>query len=73
MVLATNVAETSLTIPYVVAVFDSGRSKKLAFDPKTQISSLKEGWCSLASAAQRKGRAGRVRPGVCVRLYTSNE
>ena len=73
MVLATNVAETSLTIPDVVAVFDSGRSKKLAFDPKTQISSLKEGWCSLASAAQRKGRAGRVRPGVCVRLYTSNE
>jgi len=73
MVLATNVAETSLTIPDVVAVFDSGRSKKLLFDPKTQISSLKEGWCSLASAAQRKGRAGRVRPGVCVRLYTSNE
>ena len=73
MVLATNVAETSLTIPDVVAVFDSGRSKKLLFDPKRQISSLKEGWCSLASAAQRKGRAGRVRPGVCVRLYTSNE
>ena len=73
LVLATNVAETSLTIPDVVAVFDSGRSKKLAFDPKTQISSLKEGWCSLASAAQRKGRAGRVRPGVCVRLYTSAE
>jgi hypothetical protein len=71
--LATNVAETSLTIPDIVAVFDSGRSKKLLFDPKTQISSLKEGWCSLASAAQRKGRAGRVRPGVCVRLYTSNE
>ena len=73
LVLATNVAETSLTIPDVVAVFDSGRSKKLAFDPRTRLSSLKEGWCSLASAAQRKGRAGRVRPGVCVRLYTAAE
>ena len=73
LVLATNVAETSLTIPDVVAVFDSGRSKKLAFDPKTRLSSLKEGWCDLASAEQRKGRAGRVRPGVCVRLYTAAE
>lgn len=73
LVLATNVAETSLTIPDVVAVFDSGRSKKLAFDEKTQLSALRLGWCSLASAAQRKGRAGRVRPGVCVRLYTAAE
>ena len=73
LVLATNVAETSLTIPDVVAVFDSGRSKKLAFDEKTQLASLRLGWCSLASAAQRKGRAGRVRPGVCVRLYTAAE
>ena len=73
LVLATNVAETSLTIPDISIVFDCGRSKKVTHDPSTGFSSLKEGWCSVASATQRKGRAGRVRPGVCVRLYGEEE
>ena len=70
IVLATNVAETSLTIPDVTYVVDTGRAKRLTHDPATRLSALREGWCSAASAAQRKGRAGRVRPGVCVRVYS---
>ena len=70
IVLATNVAETSLTIPDVTYVVDTGRAKRLTHDPATRFSALREGWCSAASAAQRKGRAGRVRPGVCVRVYS---
>lgn len=73
IVLATNVAETSLTIPDITVVFDSGRVKKNVFDPKSHMSSLKEGWCSLASSTQRAGRAGRVCPGVCIRLFTKEE
>ena len=69
IVLATNVAETSLTIPDVVYVVDSGRVKRLTHDPTTHLAALTEGRCSRASAAQRRGRAGRVKPGVCVRLY----
>jgi HrpA-like RNA helicase len=73
IVLATNVAETSLTIPDVAFVFDSGRVKKMWYDTQTERSSLRESWCSLVSSTQRKGRAGRVRPGVCVRLFTKTE
>ena len=69
VVLATNVAETSVTIPDVTHVVDTGRVKRMTFDARTQLAKLTEGWCSKASAAQRKGRAGRVRPGVCIRLY----
>ena len=69
VVLATNAAETSVTIPDVTVVIDTGRVKRMTFESRTQLASLTEGWCSLASAAQRRGRAGRVRAGVCVRLY----
>lgn len=69
VVLATNAAETSVTIPDVTVVVDTGRVKRMTFETRAQLASLTEGWCSSASAAQRRGRAGRVRAGVCVRLY----
>ena len=70
VVLSTNVAETSVTIPDVAAVIDTGRVKRLRRDPSVPgVASLREGWCSRASATQRMGRAGRVREGLCVRLY----
>lgn len=72
VVLATNAAETSVTIPDVTIVIDTGRVKRMTHEPRTQLASLTEGWCSAASAAQRRGRAGRVRAGVCVRLYEKN-
>ncbi|KAJ9511099.1 hypothetical protein QJQ45_013149 [Haematococcus lacustris] len=69
VVLATNIAETSITIPDVTAVVDSGRSRQVGYDPLNKIESLTQGWISWSSAEQRKGRAGRVQPGVCYRLY----
>lgn len=70
IILSTNVAETSLTIEGVVAVVDSGLARVARTSPWTGLSSLDTLPISRASAAQRAGRAGRVRPGVCVRLYT---
>jgi ATP-dependent RNA helicase DHX57 len=70
VVVATNVAETSITIDDVTCVIDAGRVKEMGFDPGRGIARLLEGWVSRASAAQRRGRAGRVRPGVCYRLYS---
>jgi HrpA-like RNA helicase len=69
VVVATNVAETSITIDDVVYVIDSGRVKETAFDAFTGISRLVEGNVSRASANQRRGRAGRTQPGECWRLY----
>ncbi|KAI9743884.1 MAG: putative ATP-dependent RNA helicase DHR1 [Claussenomyces sp. TS43310] len=71
IVLATNVAETSLTIPGIRYVFDCGRSKERKFDRQTGIQSFEIGWISKASASQRAGRAGRTGPGHCYRLYSS--
>lgn len=71
IVLATNVAETSLTIPGVRYVFDCGRSKEKQYDVSTGIQSFRVGWISKASANQRAGRAGRTGPGHCYRLYSS--
>jgi ATP-dependent RNA helicase DHX37/DHR1 len=71
IVLATNVAETSLTIPGIRYVFDCGRSKERVYDPTTGVQSFEVGWISKASAEQRKGRAGRTGPGHCYRLYSS--
>ena len=71
VVLATNVAETSLTIPGMRYVFDCGRSKERKFDPVTGVQSFEIGWISKASANQRSGRAGRTGPGHCYRLYSS--
>ncbi|KAL0267172.1 UNVERIFIED_CONTAM: hypothetical protein PYX00_009520 [Menopon gallinae] len=70
-VVATNVAETSLTIPHIKYVVDSGKTKKKMFDKVTGVTSYEITWCSKASANQRAGRAGRVGPGHCYRLYSS--
>lgn len=71
VILATNVAETSLTIPGIRFVFDSGRSKEKKFDRTTGVQTYEIGWISKASASQRAGRAGRTGPGHCYRLYSS--
>ncbi|KAI4884305.1 hypothetical protein NFI96_025725, partial [Prochilodus magdalenae] len=70
-VVATNVAETSLTIPGIKYVVDCGRVKKRFYDRVTGVSSFKVTWISQASANQRAGRAGRTEPGHCYRLYSS--
>jgi ATP-dependent RNA helicase DHX37/DHR1 len=71
VILATNVAETSLTIPGIRYVFDAGRSKERKYDRTTGVQSFEVGWISKASASQRAGRAGRTGPGHCYRLYSS--
>lgn len=71
VILATNVAETSLTIPGIRYVFDCGRSKERRFDRNTGVQTFEVGWISKASASQRSGRAGRTGPGHCYRLYSS--
>ncbi|KAM3611065.1 uncharacterized protein V6R79_012970 [Siganus canaliculatus] len=70
-IVATNVAETSLTIPGIKYVVDCGRVKKRFYDRVTGVSSFKVTWTSQASANQRAGRAGRTEPGHCYRLYSS--
>ena len=69
VVLATNIAETSLTIPGVRVVVDSGLVRRSRFDPATGMSRLETERISRASAEQRQGRAGRVEPGVCYRAW----
>jgi ATP-dependent RNA helicase DHX37/DHR1 len=71
IVVATNVAETSLTIPGIRYVFDCGRAKEKKYDLVTGVQSFEVGWISKASANQRSGRAGRTGPGHCYRLYSS--
>ena len=71
VVLATNVAETSLTIPGIRYVFDCGRSKERKYDRRSGVQSFEVGWISKASASQRAGRAGRTGPGHCYRMYSS--
>uniref|UniRef100_A0A8C9YIY1 Activating signal cointegrator 1 complex subunit 3 n=1 Tax=Sander lucioperca TaxID=283035 RepID=A0A8C9YIY1_SANLU len=66
-VVATNVAETSLTIPGIKYVVDCGRVKKRFYDRVTGVSSFRVTWTSQASANQRAGRAGRTEPGHCYR------
>lgn len=70
VVLATNIAETSLTIDNIIYVVDSGFVKQTAYNPRTGLDSLIVTPISKASANQRAGRAGRVAPGKCFRLYT---
>ena len=73
IVLATNIAETSLTIEGVHVVIDSGLTRRLRYDPATGMNRLVTIPVSRASAEQRKGRAGRLGPGICYRLYDSRE
>ncbi|KAF5382586.1 hypothetical protein D9615_002788 [Tricholomella constricta] len=71
VVVSTNVAETSLTIPGIRYVVDCGRAKERRYDIKNGIQAFVVNWISKASAAQRAGRAGRTGPGHCYRLYSS--
>ncbi len=73
VVVATNVAETSLTIEGVRIVIDSGLARVPRFDPWRGINTLRVESVSRASADQRAGRAGRTAPGLCVRLWTERE
>lgn len=73
VIVATNIAETSVTIDGVTTVIDSGLAKINYYNPRTYTSSLIEGPISKASCNQRKGRAGRTQPGVCYRLYTKED
>ncbi|KAK2447381.1 RNA helicase family protein [Trifolium repens] len=70
VVISTNIAETSLTLEGIVYVVDSGFSKQRFYNPISDIENLVVAPISRASAKQRAGRAGRVRPGKCYRLYT---
>ncbi|MGF1449797.1 MAG: ATP-dependent helicase HrpB [Opitutales bacterium] len=73
IIVATNVAETSLTIDGVTAVIDAGLARQAAFDPRRGINTLVTGPISQAAAEQRAGRAGRTAPGVCLRLWSEKE
>ena len=73
VVLATNVAETSVTIPGVTAVVDSGLARILRFDPARGLDRLEQAPIARDSADQRAGRAGREGPGLCLRLWSSRE
>lgn len=73
IVLATNVAETSLTIPRIACVIDSGLARVSRWSPVRGVQRLQIEPVSRASARQRMGRCGRVRDGVCVRLYAETE
>ncbi|KAK2498468.1 hypothetical protein MC885_008233, partial [Smutsia gigantea] len=70
IILSTNIAETSITVNDVVFVIDSGKVKEKSFDGLNFVTMLKMVWISKASAIQRKGRAGRCRPGICFRLFS---
>jgi ATP-dependent RNA helicase DHX57 len=72
VVVATNVAETSITIDDIVAVIDTGRVKETSYDPQNNMRKLEEVWASRAACKQRRGRAGRVQAGKCYKLYTRN-
>jgi ATP-dependent helicase HrpB len=73
VILSTNVAESSITIDGVVAVIDSGLSRVAGHSPWSGLPTLNVARISKASATQRAGRAGRTRPGRCLRLYTSQD
>lgn len=70
VIVATNVAETSITIPGVRMVVDSGTARVFRVDPKRGLNALRTEPISRASADQRAGRAGRTAPGTCVRLWS---
>ena len=73
IVLATSIAETSLTLPDIRIVVDGGRARRALYDPSSGMSRLVTERVTRAEAAQRAGRAGRVTEGVCYRLWTKGE
>ncbi|PNS15386.1 ATP-dependent RNA helicase DHX36 [Sphaceloma murrayae] len=72
IVLATNIAETGITIPDVTCVVDTGKHKEMRFDERRQLSRLIQSFISRANAKQRRGRAGRVQEGICFHLFTKH-
>ncbi|OAR02589.1 hypothetical protein LLEC1_00327 [Akanthomyces lecanii] len=70
IVLATNIAETGITIPDVTCVIDTGKHREMRFDERRQLSRLIDTFISKANAKQRRGRAGRVQKGLCFHMYT---
>eukprot|EP00931_Biecheleriopsis_adriatica_P057802 TRINITY_DN34311_c0_g1_i1.p1 TRINITY_DN34311_c0_g1~~TRINITY_DN34311_c0_g1_i1.p1 ORF type:complete len:1373 (-),score=333.98 TRINITY_DN34311_c0_g1_i1:126-4199(-) len=73
VILGTNIAESSVTIGDVEVVVDSGLQRELTYDPKRRMSSLDTVWVSQSGAVQRQGRAGRVRAGRVLRLYSREQ
>lgn len=72
IVIATNIAETGITIPDVTCVIDTGRHREMRFDEKRQISRLLNCFIAKSNATQRRGRAGRVQNGLCFHLFTKD-
>ncbi|KAM6481204.1 P-loop containing nucleoside triphosphate hydrolase protein [Trichoderma sp. SZMC 28011] len=70
IVLATNIAETGITIPDVTCVIDTGKHREMRFDEKKQLSRLIDTFISRANAKQRRGRAGRVQNGLCFHMFS---
>jgi len=70
IVLATNIAETGVTIPDITCVIDIGKHKEMRFDERRQLSRMTQSFISRANAKQRRGRAGRVQEGLCFHLFT---
>jgi len=73
VILSTNIAETSLTIADVTLVIDSGLARRVDYEQRTGISRLRTTRISMASAEQRRGRAGRVQAGHCIRLWSQDQ
>jgi HrpA-like RNA helicase len=71
IVLATNIAETAVTVDDCTCVVDCGRHKERSYDAYAGVATLQAAWISQASSTQRRGRAGRCRPGECYRLYSA--
>ena len=70
IVLATNIAETSITIDDIAFVVDTGKAKEKSYDPHLKTATLQAVWVSQASARQRRGRAGRTKAGVCFHMFS---
>ncbi len=73
IVLASNVAETSVTVPGIRYVIDTGLARISSYNPKARTTKLPVTSISRASADQRKGRCGRIGPGICIRLYSEDD
>lgn len=70
IVVATNIAETGITIPDCTVVIDVGKHREMRYDEKRQISRLLETYVAKSNAMQRRGRAGRVQAGICFHMFT---
>jgi len=73
IVIATNIAETSITVPGIKYVIDTGLARISQYNPRSHTQSLPIQYISKSSADQRKGRCGRVEAGICLRLYSEEE